>query len=205
MPTYPIELDLRGKRAVVVGLGPVGRRKASGLVEAGATVVGVDPVSTADLVGVECLAEDYRGDHLIGASLVFAAATPDVNKQVVDDAKRLGLWVNSASNPAEGDFNLPATWRDGPLTLTVSTSGASPALAAALRDRAASSLGPSAAGLVRLLAELRPEVMATIDDPEARRRAFSTFADLRWLDHFAREGIEATRAALREGCGLGPK
>ena len=43
MPGYPIELDLRGRSALVVGLGPGRVRKASVLVEAGARVVGVDP------------------------------------------------------------------------------------------------------------------------------------------------------------------
>ena len=88
----------------------------------------------------------------------FAAATAAVNRRVVADARRAGVWVCSASDPDAGDFTVPAVWRDGPLTLTVATAGASPALAAALRDRAAEALGPAAAGLAALLAELRPEV-----------------------------------------------
>jgi precorrin-2 dehydrogenase len=204
MPSYPIELDLRGRTVVVVGLGAVGLRKARSLVEAGARVVGVDPNPTEVIPGLEVVAESYRAEHLDGASLAFAAATAEVNRSVVADAKRLGIWVNSASDPSEGNFTLPATWRDGPLSLTVSTSGASPALASNLRDRAAAALGPSAAGLVRLLAELRPEVLATIPDPEGRRRALAEAAHPRWLDHFAAEGPDATRSALREALGLGP-
>jgi siroheme synthase-like protein len=202
MPAYPIELDLQGKTAVVVGLGPVGWRKALGLVEAGARVIGIDP-APRDRPGIEILAEPYRADHLDGASLVVAAATAAVNRQVVADAKARGIWVNSASDPASGDFTLPATWRDGPISLSVSTSGASPALASALRDRAASAVGPLASGLATILLELRPEVLARIADPEARRLALAESADLRWLDYLTREGPEATRQALREALGLG--
>ncbi len=202
MPAYPIELDLRGRRVVVVGLGPVGRRKAAGLVEAEARVVGVDPAATGDLAGVEVVAESYRAEHLTGASLVIAAATEEVNRQVVLDAKRLGVWVNSASEPVSGDFAIPATWRDGPLSLTVSTSGASPTLAATLRDRAASALGSASAVLAKLLMEVRPEVLETIADPEARRRALTEAADPRWLDLIEREGVEAARRAIREAIGL---
>ena len=36
MNGYPIELDLRGRKVVVVGLGAVGLRKIRGLVAAGA-------------------------------------------------------------------------------------------------------------------------------------------------------------------------
>jgi precorrin-2 dehydrogenase/sirohydrochlorin ferrochelatase len=204
MPSYPIELDLRGITAVVVGLGPVGRRKASGLVEAGARVIGIEPILVEfPGLAIEIVAETYRAEHLQGASLVFAAATHEVNRSVVLDAKARGIWVNSASDPTSGDFSLPATWRDGPITLTVSTSGASPALASALRDRASRALGPSASGLASLLLELRPEVLARISDPETRRNALAEVAQPRWLDFFDREGVEATRSALRLAVGLG--
>ena len=42
---YPIELKLEGRTVVVVGLGPVGRRKAAALVAAGARVIGMDPAA----------------------------------------------------------------------------------------------------------------------------------------------------------------
>jgi len=207
MPGYPIELDLRGRLAVVVGLGPVGLRKAAGLVATGARVLGVDPrgPGAVEVEGVEVVAEGYRVEHLAGASLVFAAATPAVNASVVGDARRLGIWANSASDPASGDFTVPATWRDGPVLVTVSTSGASPALAASLRDRAAAALGSAASGLAALLLELRPEVLAAVADPEARRLALASAADPRWLELYTAEGAEAARAALRAMLGLAPR
>ena len=61
MPTYPIELDLRGRTVVVVGLGSVGRRKAAGLVEAEARVVGVDPEAIGELAGVEVVVGGATG------------------------------------------------------------------------------------------------------------------------------------------------
>ncbi|MBV8556933.1 MAG: hypothetical protein JO116_15330 [Planctomycetaceae bacterium] len=198
MPSYSIELDLRDRTALVVGLGAVGRRKAAGLVAVGARVVGVDPGVTAQAMpaGVEVRAEPYRAEHLRGVSLVFAAATTAVNRIVVADARRAGVWVCSASEPDAGDFTVPAVWRDGPLTVTVSTAGASPALAVALRDRAAEALGPAAAGLVALLAEFRPEVRARLAAPEVRRRLLADWADPRWLDILTAEGPDAVRRRL---------
>ena len=201
MPPYPIELDLRGRTALVIGLGPVGRRKAGGLLEAGARVVGVDPdprAVAAAPAGIEGCVEPYRKDHLRGAALAIAAATPGVNRRVVADARAAGVWVNSAGEPGAGDFRLPAAWRDGPLTLTVSTAGASPALARVLRDRAAAALGPAAAGLAGLLAELRPLALARIPDPAARRRLLASWADPRLLDLWAAEGPEAIRRDLED-------
>lgn len=204
MASYPIELNLRGRAALVVGLGAVGRRKASGLAEAGARVVGVDPAWTGPETlaaggtaeAVEVRREAYHEGHLSGMSLAVAAASAEVNRRVVADARRLGVWVCSASDPEDGDFTVPASWTSGALRLTVSTSGASPALAAMLRDRAAAALGPAAAGLAALFAELRPAVKARVADPAVRRRIFTEWADPRWLELCEREGLDAVREAL---------
>jgi precorrin-2 dehydrogenase / sirohydrochlorin ferrochelatase len=199
MPLYPIALNLSGRRALVVGLGRVGRRKASGLITAGAHVLGVDPSPPAEGVlpeGVEVRPERYRRAHLRGVVLAFAAGPPAVNRRVVADARRARVWVNSASDPAAGDFSVPATWREGPLTLTVSTEGASPALASALRDRAAAALGPAAAGLAALLAELRPLALARLPDPSSRRRLLAAWADPRHLATWAAAGPAAVRRDL---------
>ena len=197
MPGYPIELDLRGRTVLVVGLGGVGRRKAAGLAAAGARVVGVDPaVAVPIAIPIAIRAEVYRAEHLEGVSLAFAAATPAVNRQVVADARRLGIWVSSASDPGTGNFTVPAVWREGPLTLTVATAGASPALAVALRDRAVQALGPAAAGLAALLAELRRDVRARLAEPEARRRLLADWAEPRWLELWMNEGPAAARQAL---------
>jgi siroheme synthase-like protein len=202
MSAYTIELELSGWAVLVVGLGPVGRRKAAGLIEAGARVIGVDPAAEGldpeALAGIEVRCEAYCAEHLRGASLAVAAAPPEVNRRVVVDARRLGVWCCSTSDPGEGDFTVPAVWRSGPLVLTVSTSGASPALAAALRDRAAEGLGPAAAGLAALLAELRPLVLARIEDPAARRRILAEWGDPRWLTLWAEQGPEAVRRALEQ-------
>ncbi len=196
MPGYPIELDLRGRTALVVGLGAVGRRKAEGLLAAGARVIGVDP-NGHPLGGVEVRTEPYRVEHLQGVSLAFAAATTDVNRNVVRDARAAGVWVSSASDPLDGDFTIPALWREGPLLVTVSTSGASPALAASLRDRAAEAIGPAAAGFAALLAELRSVVLASFpDDPDTRRRILTGWAEPRWLDRYNADGVHVVREAM---------
>lgn len=205
MAGYPIILSLNGRTALVVGLGSVGRRKAAGLLVAGARVVGVDPrfqagdddeVRDDSLAGIEIVSEAYRAEHLVGVHLAVAAAPAEVNRQVVADARRLGVWVNSTTEPDEGDFSVPAVWSSGPLVLAVSTSGASPALAAVLRDRAAAALGPAAVELTRVLAEFRPMVRDRLADPLARQRVLREWADPRWLRLCAEHGPDAVREAL---------
>src|SRR5208337_2438011 len=119
MSSYPIELKMEGRTVVVVGLGPVGRHKAAALVAAGARVIGVDPAAgnleLATLAGIEVVAVSYQAEQLHGASLVIAAGPTEVNGQVVADARRIGAWVCSTSDPEAGDFTVPAVWTSGPL------------------------------------------------------------------------------------------
>ena len=83
-----------------------------------------------------------RGD-VAGYRLVVAATDdPAVNRAVFDDGEAAGVWVNSADDPASCSFTLPAVVRRGPIMVTVSTGGHSPALASWLRTHVERELGP---------------------------------------------------------------
>jgi siroheme synthase-like protein len=135
---FPIFLDLRDRLAVVVGGGPVGRRKAAALLAADARVrlLALEP-PPAELAHnlLEWRTEPYRSDRLLGAALAFACGPADLNRQVVADARALGVWCNSADPPDLGDFFLPATVRRGDFVLAVGTGGAAPSLAKKIRVR----------------------------------------------------------------------
>jgi siroheme synthase-like protein len=166
-PVYPVNLIVDGRRCLVVGGGPVALHKVRGLVEAGAqvTVVGteLDPeivelargAATGD-AAVVAEARPYRPGEAAGYRLVVAATgDPAANQQVYDDAEAAGVWINSADDPERCTVTLPARLRQGRLTVTVSTAGHSPAVAAWLRDRLAAELGPEYDQLIGLLAEER--------------------------------------------------
>ncbi len=133
---YPIMLDLTGVRVLVVGGGRIALRKIEGLLAAGADVVVVAP-SILDGIGhlaVTTVDRSYEIDDLDGVRLVITAADdPAVNAAVAADATERGIWVNSADDPANCTFILPAVARDGAVTVAVGTGGASPALASHLR------------------------------------------------------------------------
>lgn len=195
---FPILLDLRGKSVVVIGGGAVGARKASALLTAAAAVRVIDPRTPLALPpGAVHISESYLSDHLDGAALVFACATPEVNARVVADANRHGVWVNAASSPDEGDFALPAVIRRGALTLAVSTGGASPALARRIREKLEAEYDAVFGEWVKLLAEVRAEVLAAVPDEARRRELLDGFADWNWLERLRAEGVDKVREAMR--------
>jgi siroheme synthase-like protein len=106
-----------------------------------------------------------------------------VNARVATDAKARGIWVNSADDPANCTFILPAVARRGPVVVAVGTDGASPALAQHLRDRIALEvLTPGmeavAVELARQRAALHAEGISTesVDWTDRLRRALERYA-----------------------------
>jgi precorrin-2 dehydrogenase / sirohydrochlorin ferrochelatase len=147
-PLYPVSLVVHGRRCLVVGEGSVAKAKAKQLADCGALVDMVAP-------------EDYPSGGVEGYRLVIAATgDPAVNRAVHDEAEAAGIWVNSADDPANCTFTLPAVSRQGPVTVAVSTGGHSPALATWLRRRFDAELGPEYAVLADLLAAERTAIRA---------------------------------------------
>ena len=92
--------------------------------------------------------------------MVPATGVHEVDASVAEDAGAAGVWVNSADDAAHCTFLLPAIHRDGPVTVAVSTGGASPALATWLRRRVAEACGEGLGTLAELLGDARRRLQA---------------------------------------------
>ncbi|VTS07424.1 precorrin-2 dehydrogenase/sirohydrochlorin ferrochelatase family protein [Tuwongella immobilis] len=199
---YPILLCRTDLRAVVIGGGPVGQRKAAGLRDAGIPfrLVSLTPAPEdwSDSPQSQWVQDAYRPDHLDASQLVFAAAVPTVNAQVLADAHARGLWVNSADNPEAGDFVLPAVIRQGDLLLAVHTGGAAPSLAKRIRERLSQDFDSQFGEWVALLAEVRPQILARIPDSAARRGLLQSITEWHWLDRFRQEGRDSVAQSIEE-------
>jgi siroheme synthase-like protein len=195
---FPIVLNLADRLCVVVGGGSVGRRKAQAVLDGGGRVrlICREPRDER-LANVEWICGDYASQHLEGASLVFAAATPEVNERVAADARARGLWVNRADEPDEADFILPAVLRRGELNIAVSTTGASPLLAQAIRDRLEVQFDEAFATWTTLLAEFRAQVLTREPDASRRHGLFGRLCDWRWLERLRTEDVQTVRAAMQ--------
>jgi precorrin-2 dehydrogenase/sirohydrochlorin ferrochelatase len=187
-----VNLDLRGRTCLVVGGGEVGERKVRGLLECGARVRLVSRELTSglsELVGlgqVDHLGAEYRTEHLSGAMLVFAATSDaDLNLRLSHEAQSRGLWVNIVDQPELCTFIVPATFSRGDLTISVSTGGRSPALAARVRARLEKEFGPEYDLFLRLMGLVRARVLATGRPASENRAFFRSLVDSPLLDRLA--------------------
>ena len=157
MKHLPLFFDLKGRKVVVVGEGPAADRRGALARSAGAEVQQVSDVQVADLRGA--------------AAAFVATGHADRDAAARGVAKSIGVPVNVADRPSLCDFILPAIVdRDG-VVVAISTGGASPTLAAALRGRIEAALPERIGALARLAATFRAQANALIVDP-SRRRAF---------------------------------
>ena len=205
MTFYPVFLNLRGRRAVVIGGGAVAEQKVRGLLAAGAHVTVVSPETTVGLStlaaenGIELRRRPYRAGDLAGAWLAIAA-TDDrtVNASVWAEAERAGVPLNAVDDVEHCSFIAPAIHREGDITVAVSTSGKSPALAARLRRRIANMIGGAEARFCALLGELRPDLAARVPDARTRTALWYRIVDSDAIEFVRRGDEEGARTWIDE-------
>lgn len=159
---YPVSLDIDRKLCVVIGGGSVAERKVKGLLESGAFVRVISPKLTEELVAlvqanrVEWCKKSYTPDDLERAFLIFAATdNRDVQELICRQAEENGQLVNIADDPECCNFHVPASIRRGDLTLTVSTRGTSPAVAALIRQKLEKDFGTEYETLLDIMSLVR--------------------------------------------------
>jgi precorrin-2 dehydrogenase / sirohydrochlorin ferrochelatase len=148
---------------LVVGGGMIAARKVRGLLDAGATVTVIAPSIVDELRAVPHHERAYAAGDLDGRRLAIVATDdPTVNARVAADATAAGIWVNAADDPANCTFILPAIARRHPLTVAVSSGGASPAMASFVRERIAAEV------LTERLAEVAVGIAAERAEVQAK-------------------------------------
>ena len=161
---YPVTLDVSGRPCLVVGGGPVAARKARALLDCGARVTVIAPSLGRDMEALEprlnaVQRRPYReGDAASFRLVVTATGLPEVDGAVHADAEASDVWINSADDRAHSSFILPAVFRDGSVSVCVSSGGLSPALSSWLRDRLAAQC-EGVGALAELLGEARARLI----------------------------------------------
>jgi len=179
MKYYPVNLDIRNRKCLVVGGGAVGTRKIMTLLDCGAkvTVVSIDvaeklqELSDNDIIKLE--KRPFQISDLDEMFLVMGATdNQEINREIHSEAERLGVLCNIADRPEDCNFILPAIVNRGDLIIAISTSGKSPASAKKIRKDLEKVFGTEYAEFIKLMGEIRNKLLSEDHEPEAHKHLF---------------------------------
>ena len=134
---YPVMINIREKKVVVVGGGKVAARKIKTLLAEQAAVTVISPTLHPDIpqAEIQWLARPYQTGDLEGAKLVFACTDQEeVNRQIMQDAAPSQL-VNNTGDKTFSDFYNVAIARKKDVSVMISTNGLSPSRSKEIRKK----------------------------------------------------------------------
>jgi precorrin-2 dehydrogenase len=210
MKYYPVNLDIRNRKCLVVGGGDVGTRKVMTLLECGATVVVISPAVTAkidelsknDLIKLE--KRSFKLTDLDQMFLVIGATdNPELNRQIHTGAERLGMLCNIADRPEVCNFILPAIVNRGDLIIAISTSGKSPAFAKKMRKDLEKEFGTEYAEFLKLMGGIRNKLLSQDHEPEAHKPLFEKLIQRDLVKMIKDRDMAAVNSLLFEILGEG--
>ena len=180
MAYFPFFVDLEGKHGLIVGGGAVALRKAQKLLPYGPRLTVVAPKLKAEfweLHGVEFLRRPFAVTDLDGCAFAVAA-TDDraLNHCVAELCKERRIPVNVADSKEDSTFLFSALLRRGELSVGVSSSGASPAAAACVRDRFDQVLPERLEEILEFLEDIREPLRQAVPDSTVRQRLLASLA-----------------------------
>jgi len=197
---YPVFLNLKNQKAVVIGGGKVAERKTRALLKAGASVKIISPSLTR---GLELLSRSgklihikrrYKKKDIKTAFLVIAAtSSPVTNTAIAENAEFL---VNVVDNPSEGNFIAPSTVRRGRLSIAIATEGASPAISKAIRKEIEQSYGRDFALYLGFTETIRKKAMNKITDFRKRERFLRSLASEKIFRDLRNKGFSAVSKTM---------
>lgn len=175
MVFYPINLNIKDKKCVVIGGGIIATRKIKSLLAAQAQVLVISPQVTSiiqtliDNQKINYIARDYQAGDIKGCFLVICATNnKKVNKMIAEEAESLGLLFNVIDDSTDSNFTVPAVIRRNDLLLTVSTNGKSPAVAKQIKAELSLIYGEEYGYFLNLIAKYRQELKTKVKTSKKR-------------------------------------
>lgn len=172
MGYFPFFIDIKDKKALIVGGGKVAARKAEKLMPFEPELTVVAPAVSRELTEnkqITCIVREFEDRDVEGCLFVIAASDNQaLNRHVAQLCRDRNILVNVADDREACGFLFPALVKEGKLTVGISTEGASPQTAAHLRSRTAQELPGRIEEILDYLAHLRTYAGEKIADPHKR-------------------------------------
>jgi uroporphyrin-III C-methyltransferase/precorrin-2 dehydrogenase/sirohydrochlorin ferrochelatase len=190
LPKLPVFLDLAGRRVLVAGESDAVAWKAELLAAAGAKVHLFAEAPSPELAALIDANPDafiltrraWQADDLSGVTLAVADIDDlDEATFFAASARGYGALVNVIDRPAFCDFQFGAIVNRAPVVVAVSTDGAAPILAQAVRRRIESVLPQSLGAWSATAKGFRNRLAALIPSKAARRTFWEKFVDVAFI------------------------
>ena len=140
MSFFPAYFNLDHKKILLVGGGYIALEKLEKLVEFTKDITVVSKEFSEDFFtfatehNIEMQERPYEKGDIDGFDIVIVATdTTTIHREIFQESRDSRILVNSVDDTAYCDFIFPSYVKRGDLTISISTSGASPALAKRLR------------------------------------------------------------------------
>lgn len=197
----PLFLDLQDKRVVVAGNTPAAAWKAELLAAAGAVVTVYTAHPCAELQAlkdIHLVARRWQDTDLHGAAIaVLATDDWDEAGCFRDAARAAGAICSVVDKPAFCDVQFGAIVNRSPVVIGISTDGAAPILAQAIRRRIETVLPGSLADWAAVAQSIRRRVAAMLPDAAGRRAFWERFADFAFTRPAAVEADDIIAATMQ--------
>ena len=210
MRYYPVSLDIRNRKCLVVGGGSVSNRKVMTLLECGAIVTVVSPDVAEELFElaekkmIELKKRPYEPSDIDGMFLVIGATdNEELNRQINKDAERQNKLCNIADRPEACNFILPSIVNRGNLVIAISTSGKSPAFAKKMRQDLEKEFGEEYDEFLQLMGAIRKNALSEKHEPEAHKHLFEQLINRGLIDMVRNHDEERINSLLLEIFGEG--
>ncbi|MER2153904.1 MAG: NAD(P)-dependent oxidoreductase [Solibacillus sp.] len=203
MNYFPLMVNIDFKKVVIVGGGHVARQKVEALLPTNAQITVVSPTVTDKLktyldegraVWKQKLFEPADLDD---AALIFAATNDEAVNDAVEEATQHWQLLNRADALGRMDFMNPAVVRRGDFVVTVSTTGASPALTRKVKADLEEQYDESYADYVAFLKEARLLVLKNYEG-DAKKTALAQLLEPEILDWIQQKNEEKCAQFLRQ-------
>jgi len=137
---FPAYFNLDHKKILLVGGGYIALEKLEKLVDFTKDITVVSKEFSEDFstfateYNIEMQERPYEKGDIDGFDIVIVATdTTTIHREIFQESRDSRILVNSVDDTAYCDFIFPSYVKRGDLTISISTSGASPALAKRLR------------------------------------------------------------------------
>ena len=187
MSFFPIYIDLKNLKILVVGGGHIASEKIEKLIPFTKKITIITSETSMEIHtlirdhGLILHQRAYEKGDIEGFDLVVIATnTLELHKTIYEESRASRIFVNSVDSTKYCDFIFPAYVQKGDLTIAFSTGGASPAFTKKMRQYFEKNIPNSVAFFLEKMKSLR----ATMPKGKERMKYFDALVERYFSQHF---------------------